>query len=154
GEGLGVRGLSGTMGAPTGCSHFVPLHTPELIDLLCGDRTLPECDRDQLRRLGELLQEAYHAHFRPRLVDLTTAYAPLDPASDSTPLAALTASQKQCRLNDLLSDLTWLLDRANFRHLGRDEIEPILNSASDWGIRMDVDFSAFEHVALFVRGEG
>src|SRR5262249_22575165 len=57
------------------------------------------------------------------------------------------------RANKLFSDFSWLLDRAHFRHLGREEIEPMLASASEWGINMQVDFSAFEHVALFIRGE-
>ncbi len=141
------------MSVPRDCSHFVPVHTAELIDLLAGDRTLPEGAGQTVRLLGELLQDVYHAHFRHRQVAIKNAYAPFDPDSDATPLLALSASQKQQRLNGLLKDLAWLLDRANFRHLDREEIEPMLQSASDWGIRMDVDFSAFEHVALFVRGD-
>jgi len=135
------------------CLHFIPVHTAELVELLCGDRTLPEGAGEPLRRLGELLQDVYHVHYRHRQVAIKNAYAPFDPDSDATPLVHLSACEKQTRLNGLLSDLAWLLDRANFRHLNKEEIEPMLRSASDWGFRMDVDFSAFEHVALFVRGD-
>ncbi len=65
----------------------------------------------------------------------------------------MTAEERQQRLNDLLSDFAWLLERAGFKHLSRGEIEPALDQASDWGIHMDVDFSAFEHVAIFARGD-
>ena len=141
------------MTAPRDCSHFIPVHTAELLDLLCGDRTLPEGAAEPFRLLGELMQDVYHAHYRHRQVAVKNAYAPFDPDSDATPLVQLSAAEKQHRLNGLLGHLAWLLDRANFRHLTREEIEPMIRSASDWGIRMDVDFSAFEHVALFVRGE-
>jgi hypothetical protein len=138
---------------PHDTSHFVPVHTAELIELLSGDQTLPEGAGEQVRKLGELLQDVYHAHYRHKQVAIKNAYFPFDPDSDATPLIALPAAEKQHRLNGLLRDLAWLLDRANFRHLTREEIEPMIQSASDWGIRMNVDFSAFEHVALFVRGE-
>jgi hypothetical protein len=141
------------MTAPRDCAHFIPVHTAELLDLLAGDRSLPEGAGQQVRRLGELLLDVYHAHYRHRQVAIKNAYAPFDPDSDATSLVALSAAEKQGRLNGLLRDLAWLLDRANFRHLTREEIEPMLRSASDWGIHMDVDFSAFEHAALFVRGD-
>src|SRR5262249_1990012 len=63
------------------------------------------------------------------------------------------AAEKQRRLNELFRDFASLLDCAHYKHLTRGEIEPALAQASDWGIRMDVDFGAFEHVAIFVRGD-
>jgi hypothetical protein len=33
------------------------------------------------------------------------------------------------------------------------EIERVVACASEWGIQMDVDFSVFEHLAIFARGE-
>jgi hypothetical protein len=141
------------MTAPRDCSHFIGLHTAELIELLCDDRTLPEADREQLRRFAALLRQVYHQHYHRRLVDLKNAYAPFDPDSDSQSILPLSAIQKQKRLNDLLSDFAWLLDRAHFRHLDRREMEQTLGHSSDFGIHMDVDFSAFEYAALFVRGE-
>lgn len=140
------------MTAPRDCSHFIGLHTAELIDLLCDDRTLPEDDRTQLRRFADLLRQVYHQHYHRRLLDLKNAYAPFDPDSDAHSIKKLTADEKQKHLNGLYSDFAWLLDRAHFRHLDRGELEQTLGSSSDFGIHMDVDFSAFDHVALFVRG--
>jgi hypothetical protein len=133
-------------------SHFIPLQTAELIELLSGDRTLPEVDRGALRQLGEALQEYHHLRFYRKQIELKNAYEPFDPDTDDTTLIRLSASQKQQRLNGLFRDVCWLLDRAQYRHLSREDIEPFLANASDWGIRMDVDFSAFEHIAIFARG--
>jgi hypothetical protein len=134
-------------------SQFIPLQTVELIELLCADDTLPESDHEPLRQLAELIQGLHHLRFHRKQVELKNAYNPFDPDTDDTVLVRLGATQKQQRLNRLFSDITWLLDRAHFRHLNREDIEPFLREASDWGIRMDVDFSAFDHVAIFARGE-
>jgi hypothetical protein len=141
------------MGEWEGCPHFVPLARTELIDLLCGDPALPEADREQFRPFCELVTIACHVDYHRRLLELKRAYAPFDPDADTPVVVRIPAGERQQRLNDLYSDLGWLLDRAHFRHLSRGEIEPVLDSASDWGIRMDVDFSAFEHLAIFARGD-
>jgi hypothetical protein len=141
------------MESSTSPEHFIPLARSELIDLLCADRALAEDEREQFRSLCELVSAAYHAEYHRRLLELKRAYLPFDPDNDTIHLLSLDAEQRQACLNELLSDLTWLLERARFKHLSRGEIEPALENASDWGIRMDVDFSAFEHVALFARGD-
>ena len=81
------------------------------------------------------------------------AYAPFDPDHDTRPLLKLGADERQRRLNDLFCDFGSLMERANFRHLSRADLEPALHRASDWGIAMDVDFGAFERIALFARGD-
>jgi hypothetical protein len=140
------------MGEREGREHFLPLSSRELIELLCADRTLPEAEREDFRRFGELVLASAHFEFNRRLGELKAAYAPFDPDADSPPLIPLSSEQRQHRLNDLVCDFGWLMERANFKHLSREEIEPALATSSDWGIRMDVDFSAFEHIAIFARG--
>jgi hypothetical protein len=142
------------VGDRTDCEEFIPLSRSDLIDLLCGERTLlSAADRDLFRSFCDLATSIYHFEYNRKLQELKRAYAPFDPDSDATPPAHLSGEQRQERLNALLSDFAWLLERAHFRHLSRGEIEPVLASASAWGIRMDVDFSAFEHIAIFARGD-
>src|SRR5579872_5750239 len=141
------------MGELSNCQHFIPLAQADLIELLCADKGMTEAGRAQFRPLCERVAAAYHAEYHRRLRELKTSYAPFDPDSDNVPILPLSAKDRQHRLNDLYSDFAWLLDRAHFKHLSREEIEPVLDSASAFGIRMDVDFSAFEHVAIFARGD-
>src|SRR5262245_28227036 len=115
------------------CSHFIPLATGELVDLLGSDRTLTDEERDGFGALCQRVQLAYHLEYHGRARELKAAYAPFDPDGELA-LRALPAAERQRRLNELLSDLTWLLDRAHFKHLSREEIEPVLASASDWGV--------------------
>jgi hypothetical protein len=137
----------------TAPEHFIPLARCELVDFLCADRALPEDERATFRRLCEQIAAVYHLQYHRRLTELKQAYFPFDPDNDTTRLVPLSAEERQKRLNGLMSDLAWLLERAGFKHLSRTEIEPALDHASDWGIRMDVDFGAFEHVAIFGRGD-
>ncbi len=141
------------MGDSQGCQQFIPLARSELIDLLRSDPEFPEGDRDLLLPFCELVTLACHLEYHHRLLELKRAYAPYDPDTDSSALMRMTEKERQHRLNYLFTNFAWLLERAHFRHLGRGEIEPVLDSASDWGIRMDVDFSVFEHLALFARGD-
>ncbi len=141
------------MGGHNLYDHFIPLSRDELTDLLCTDKTVPEEERQLFRQLAEMMAALYHLEYNRRLRELKNAYAPFDPDTDNVSLLPLSSEQRQARLNDLFSDFAWLLERANYQHLSREEIEPALDHASAWGIRMDVDFSAFEHIAIFARGD-
>lgn len=141
------------MDASSVSEHFIPLARSELVDYLCSDSTLNEVESEAFRSLCEQIGTVFHLEYNRRLSELKQAYLPFDPDNDTTRLLPLTSEECQTRLNDLLSDFAWLLERAGFKHLSRGEIEPALDHASDWGIRMDVDFSAFEHIAIFTRGD-
>jgi hypothetical protein len=141
------------MGAAKDWDHSLPLSRAELVELICRDPDLGAADAEAFRRVCDLIAACNHAAFYRRSQALRHAYDPFDPDSDDTPLERLSADERQQHFNALLRDLTWLLNRAQFTHLSRDEIEPAVGAASDWGIRMDVDFSAFEHIAIFARGD-
>jgi hypothetical protein len=133
--------------------HFIPLRRDELVGWLCAKNALPPDERDQFCSLCRHLSAAIHFQFNRRFEELKTAYAPFDPDSDLQPLVRPSAEDRQKRLNELYRDFAWLLERAGFDHLCREDIEPSLKETSDWGIRMRVDFSAFEHLAIFARGD-
>ncbi|HTU19212.1 MAG TPA: DUF3754 domain-containing protein [Gemmataceae bacterium] len=141
------------MEASTVPEHFIPLARCELVDFLCADLALAEGEADGFRLVCEQVAALYHLEYHRRLNELKQAYLPFDPDNDTTRLLPLTAAERQTRLNELLSDLAWLLERAGFKHLSRSEIEPALEAASDWGIHMNVDFSVFEYMAIFARGD-
>ena len=133
--------------------HFIPLRRADLVDLLCADRTLKPRDGELFREFCRQLAAIYHFEYKQRLEALKTSYAPFDPDRDTAPLAPPPAEERTRRLNGLFRDFGWLLEKANFKHLTRQDLEPALGGASDWGIRMDVDYSAFERIALFARGD-
>ena len=142
------------MTAPCALEHFIPLRKHELIDALCADPDLPPAAAEPFREFGRLVTAIYHFEFHQLLEKLKNAYAPFDPDSDTKPLVKLTAEQKQQKVNALFCQFGDLMDRANFRHLDRDEITPALRGGSHSGLRIHVDFRVFERLAIFARGEG
>ena len=133
--------------------HFIPLRRTELVDLLCADRDLKPRDRDVFRQFCRLVTATFHFEYNQKLEELKDAYAPFDPDRDTHSLARWDAEERQRRLNELFSDFGWLLERANFKHLCQEDLEPALNASNGWGIPLDVDFSAFERIAIFARGD-
>ncbi len=133
--------------------HFIPIRSRELVDLLCGEKALKPQDRDLFRQFCRLVMATLHFEYNQHLDELKDAYAPFDPDHDTRSLLKPSADERQKRLNDLFCTFGWLMERANFKHLSREELEPHLHGASDWGIPMDVDFGAFERMAIFARGD-
>ncbi|HJT78620.1 MAG TPA: hypothetical protein VJ739_15560, partial [Gemmataceae bacterium] len=119
--------------------HFIPLRKQELIDLLCNAEGLAPRDADSFRELGRLVSAVLHFEFHQKLEELKSAYAPFDPDPDTRPLQRLGAEAREQQLNLLFRDFAWLMDRANFTHLCRSDLEPFLAAHSEWGLRLDVD---------------
>jgi hypothetical protein len=136
-----------------GREHFIPLRRDDLVEWLCADDTLTAEERDQFRRFCRRLAAACHFRFNRRFEEMKAAYDPFDPDTDMRPLFRLSAEQRQQRINAVYRDFAWLMDRANFVHLSREDIEAGLKETSDWGVHMRVDFGAFEHLAIFARGD-
>ena len=133
--------------------HYIPLRCSALIDFLCDVDDLGDDERRRFRRFCQLVTAVHHHEFEQRLEELKSSYAPFDPDADTKELAQLSAPEQQRRLNDLYSDFAWLMDHADFKHLNREDFEPCHQEVSAWGIPMNVDFGAFEHMALFARGD-
>ncbi|HVC97569.1 MAG TPA: TMEM143 family protein, partial [Pirellulales bacterium] len=47
----------------------------------------------------------------------------------------------------------WLLQRANFLRLTRDDIHAALGATSDWGLRLNVNLDVFDRLEVFARGD-
>jgi hypothetical protein len=133
--------------------HFIPIRRGELVDLLCADKGLKPQDADLFRQFCRLVTATLHFEYNQRLDKLKDDYAPFDPDRDTASLVKLGADERQRRINELFCEFGSLMERANFKHLSRGDLEPTLQGASDWGIPMDVDFGAFERIALFARGD-
>lgn len=140
------------MPLPRNGASFIPLPTEELLALLCADRAAAG-HQGALCRLASLLRQERHRCHHDRRQRLHNNYRPFDPDADTASVLPAREAERQGRLNGLLSDLNWLAGRAGFRHLSREEFDPMLAGSSDWGIHMKVDFGVFEHLAVFVRGE-
>lgn len=133
--------------------HFIPLRRSELVQLLADDPDLPADDVERFHQFARLVVATCRCEYTQLLEKMKASYAPFDPDGDVKPLHKFTEEERQQRLIDLLGDFAWLMERANYKHLNRDDIEPILHTSSQWGLRMDVDFRIFDRLAIFTRGD-
>lgn len=133
--------------------HFIPLRKADLIEMLSQRQSLSKENEEQFRRLCRLVETILHGTFHDRLAQLKEAYASFDPDADAAPRTPLSDSELEARANAVFAQFLSLLERANFRQLPRDEIEAAMRSASQWGFKLSIDFSIFEKLEVFARGD-
>jgi Protein of unknown function (DUF3754) len=133
--------------------HFIPLVKAELIDRLCQEPGLSPAEQDSFRRLCQLLDATLHFEYHAHFEALKNAYAPFDADSDTQSLTALNDSEKKHRLELLFQQFDWLLERANFQRLSRDDLQRALQTVSQHGLQLEVDLNFFERLEMYCRGE-
>src|SRR4051794_8334085 len=109
---------------------FVPLRTSELVEALCAEEGFPRTAEQPFRQLCRLLTALHHLRSHQLLEQLKNAYAPFDPDRFTSPLIRLSGEEKQQQLNALFNDFSSLMQRANFKHLSRTDMEPALQGPS------------------------
>jgi hypothetical protein len=133
--------------------HFIPLRKNDLIQLLAEQPGMTAKDRDDFDHFCTLVVATYHFEYHKALERLKDAYAPFDPDADTKLLVAPTEAQRIEREAAVFTELTWLMERANFQRKGKEDIDAALSGASEGGINMDVDLGVFERYEIFARGE-
>jgi hypothetical protein len=137
---------------------FIPIRCTELIDLLCASRgpqpgqQLSAEDEQGFRLFAERVVTHYHLAFHERLIRLKDAYAPFDPDADTKILRTRTTQERALDQDHLFEAFIGLLEKANYRHMTRTEIEEKMQGASYWGLDMDVCWDVFDRVEMFYRG--
>lgn len=133
--------------------HFVPIRKADLVDLLCREPQLAPRDRGALRHLADLLSKRLHMAYHRELEELKQVYSHFDPDADTIAGAALTTGQRAEQLGEMFRRFNWLLERANFIRLTRDDIHRAMGGSSAWGVNLAVDFDVFERLEIYARGD-
>lgn len=133
--------------------HYIPVRRQDLVDLLCTDRGMNDAMAGQFRQLSELLSATFHFEYHRLLEELKNEYSPFDPDEATKAIVSLSPSERSLKLGKLFERFAGLMQRANFKHIDRQEIIDATKAVSDWGLNMDVDFSIFERFDLYARGD-
>jgi Protein of unknown function (DUF3754) len=140
--------------------YFVPLRVSDLVDFLTtgkGARVdpspLPPDGQAAFRRLADRLIDHYHHEFHARFRRIKDAYAPFDPDRDTIAIEQLSGEDQDRAIMRLFHEIKGLLEKANYEVLSRAEAERIMQGASLWGLDLDVDWSVFDHIELYYRGD-
>jgi hypothetical protein len=133
--------------------HFVPIRKADLVDLLCHEPNLAPRDRDSLRRLAGLLSIRLHMAYHGELEQLKQVYAHFDPDSDTLAPAVMSPEERAEQLDEMFRRFDWLLQRANFMRLTKEDICRAMEGRSAWGVNLAVDFEVFERLEIYARGD-
>ncbi len=131
---------------------FVPLHTTDLVDFLCKHPALKKEDVEPFRRVADIILALLHHLYRQRHTQLTYAYAPLDPDRDTRLIHVPDDAERDRLTDEVFQRVADALALANYRPLGSHEIDRAIRVASQWGIRMRVDFSKLRRIEIYARG--
>jgi hypothetical protein len=134
--------------------YFIPLQHGELRARLAADPRLSENDRRLFQQFCKLLSATFHYEYHERAELLKGEYEPFDPDSAAAGMRRTLASDERERNAErLFEKLVELLQRANYHKLSQSQIEQAVAAASDWGVRLDVDFKVFERLEVYARGD-
>jgi hypothetical protein len=138
---------------PQPADNYIPLRPADLVRKLGDEPAVTIFEREQLRRLCELLDATIHQQYRTRLNELKAAYAPFDPDDDAAAQFSLAEDQRGSRCRELFDDFDALLTRANYRRLSRADIEQAVGSPLESGLKLQLDLELFERLEVYVRGD-
>jgi len=132
---------------------YIPLRKRDLGETLARFPGLKVEDAASFQRLCRLLHALVHCHLEATLDELKDAYAPFDPDADTRDGTALSQQELDLRREVLFEGFGRLLARANFHRLAEAEINAALEDRSHWGLHLTVDFTLFDRLELYYRGD-
>ena len=131
--------------------HFIPIGRAEIFDSLPGISSCSAEDQAQLRELFRVLDAFLHHQYHDQYCDALKCYQPLDPDSefqfDETTVESCNRNSQQ-----VFDRLEFLLEKANYKKLPRNELEFAVENASVLGIKLKVHFDLFEDLHVYARG--
>jgi hypothetical protein len=132
---------------------FIPLRQRDLGETLARTTGLSSEDGAKFQRFCRLVRALVHGHLENTLEELKEAYAPFDPDADTRAGAAISDEERSLRREVLFEEFGRLLARANFCRLAEAQINAALEDRSHWGLHLTVDFTLFDRLELYYRGD-
>ncbi|MEM7366299.1 MAG: TMEM143 family protein [Pseudomonadota bacterium] len=106
-------------------------------------------EQHAFRRFCQLLQSVFHFEYHASLEALKDNYAPLNPDRDTRKVGVFPSDTGE----DFVTQLTRILDKANYERVTQEEIDAALEESSLFKLKIDINFDDFEEAVLFARGE-
>lgn len=132
---------------------FIPLRKRDLAETLARYPSLSTESAVAFQRFCRLLHALVHCHLEATLDELKDAYAPFDPDADTRAGSSLSKLERDLRREALFEAFGRLLARANFHRLAEAQINAALEDRSHWGLHLTVDFTLFDRLELYYRGD-
>jgi hypothetical protein len=137
----------------TRSDRFIPFTKSDVIEMCIKDAQLTETQVKEFRDFCQILGALFHFEFHARLEKLKTCYRPFNPDADTRHVFTYSEAEKSKLQKQLVSEMTAVLDAANFEKVTAEDLKQALGEESLFQIRLEVDFDDFEDVIFFRRGE-
>jgi len=132
---------------------FIPFSKSDVIEMCIKDARLSETEIEGFRGLCQILEALFHFEFHARLEKLKVCYRPFNPDTDTRLMFNYSDAEKNELQKQLVSEMTAVLDAANFEKVTAEDLQQALGEESLFQIRLEVDFDDFEDVIFFRRGK-
>jgi hypothetical protein len=146
---MGRSVMSGSMKR----NRFIPFRKADLVEMCVKDLRLAEAEVKEFKEFCQILEALFHFEFHTRLEKLKTYYGPFNPDADTRKVYNYSEPEKKNFQKKLVSEMTAVLNAANFEKVTAEDLQQALAEESLFQIRLEVDFEDFEDVIFFRRGE-
>jgi hypothetical protein len=132
---------------------FIPFAKSDIVEMCLKETELNGADQSAFRDLCRILEALFHSEFHHRIEKLKTCYGPFNPDADTRYISRITETEKEALRKQLVSEMTDVLEAANFERITAEDLKEALSEESLFKIRLEVDFDDFEEVIFFRRGK-
>ena len=133
---------------PNRREHFIPIGREKLLECLPEFESCTEKETTDLKVFYELISSVLHKQYHAWQIKVQKLYQPLDPDS-----VLILKDLETKKTSEVFTELKEILANANYRKLPIDELETAVENATALGLRMKVDFSLFENLHVYGRGD-
>lgn len=140
------------MATSTRSDRFIPFTKSDVVEMCVKDAQLTEDDGNGFRDICQILEALLHYEFHNRLQKLKACYGPFNPDADTRYLFRYSEPKKKDLQKQLVSEMTAVLNAANFEKITAEDLKQALAEESLFQIRLEVDFDDFKDVIFFRRG--
>ena len=123
---------------------FIPFRKTDIITMCCEDSRMHAGDGEEFREFCRILEALFHFEFHHRLEALKNCYAPFNPDADTRLVGDYTREEKERLQKELVSEMTAVLNSANFEKITSEDLSQAPAEESLFKIRLEVDFDDFE----------
>jgi len=140
----------------TGNNHlesFIPVTRFALIDTLVNEAA-NNGDRKDVVCFFQLLGQWRHQEHQDRLLRLKERYLPFSPDRDTIRVLDYSSQQLEVMKDELIDDITAMLERANYNLIDADGLNRLLSTHSAYGLELKVDQLEYDEILVYYRGAG
>ena len=131
---------------------FIPVTRQAIMERLTRRHAWPDQQAGEARRFFRYLDYWRQQTYAARLLEVEQLYEPFSPDSDLLVTRKFTVAECAAMQGRLITQVSELLQQANYTRINTDSVELILTKDSHYGLDLHVDLSAFDELMIYYRG--